>query len=129
MKKTIFALIAVAAMATACEVEDKYYGKEVVDPAEKLEPAYAENWTDHADQLDEKLIENFMNKARGTFYSTDGDRAGQITEMQADTAPADSATRAATHHIDQGGTQYSVATSTRPSSAASIGSFMDAEIA
>lgn len=58
-----------------------------------------------------------------------GDRAGQITEMQADTAPADSATRAATHHIDQGGTQYSVATSTRPSSAASIGSFMDAEIA
>ena len=46
MKKTIFALIAVAAMATACEVEDKYYGKEVVDPAEKLEPAYAENWTD-----------------------------------------------------------------------------------
>ena len=24
MKKTIFALIAVAAMATACEVEDKY---------------------------------------------------------------------------------------------------------
>lgn len=76
MKKTIFALIAVAAMATACEVEDKYYGKEVVDPAEKLEPAYAENWTDHADQLDEKLIENFMNKARGTFYSTDGDRAG-----------------------------------------------------
>ena len=39
MKKTIFALIAVAAMATACEVEDKYYGKEVVDPAEKLEPA------------------------------------------------------------------------------------------
>ena len=76
MKKTIFALIAVAAMATACEVEDKYYGKEVVDSAEKLEPAYAENWTDHADQLDEKLIENFMNKARGTFYSTDGDRAG-----------------------------------------------------
>lgn len=58
-----------------------------------------------------------------------GDRAGQITEMQADSAPAQSATRAATHHIDQGGTQYSVATSTRPGSAASIGSFMDAEIA
>lgn len=58
-----------------------------------------------------------------------GDRAGQITDMQADTAPADTATRAATHHIDQGGTQYSVATSSRPSSAASIGSFMDAEIA
>ena len=58
-----------------------------------------------------------------------GDRSGQITDMQADTAPADSATRAATHHIDQGGTPYSVATSTRPSSAASIGSFMDAEIA
>jgi hypothetical protein len=58
-----------------------------------------------------------------------GDRAGQITEMQADTAPAQTASSAATHHIDQGGTQYSVATSTRPSSAASIGSFMDAEIA
>lgn len=58
-----------------------------------------------------------------------GDRAGQITEMQADTAPAQTASSAATHHIDQGGTPYSVATSTRPSSAASIGSFMDAEIA
>lgn len=58
-----------------------------------------------------------------------GDRSGQITEMQADTAPAQTASSAATHHIDQGGTQYSVATSTRPSSAASIGSFMDAEIA
>lgn len=76
MKKTIFALATVAAMATACHVEDKYYGKKVVDPAEKLAPAYAEDWNAHADLLDGKLIEHFMDKDRGTFYSTDGDRAG-----------------------------------------------------
>lgn len=58
-----------------------------------------------------------------------GDRAGQVTEMQSDTAPAAKASRAATHHIDLDAAPHSVAASTRPSSAASLGSFMDAEIA
>lgn len=58
-----------------------------------------------------------------------GDRAGQVTAMQSGSAPAARASRAATHSIDQGGTRHSVASSFRPGSAASIGSFMDAEIA
>lgn len=56
--------------------------------------------------------------------------AAKRAELEmAEASQSEVPTRAATHHIDQGGTQYSVATSTRPSSAASIGSFMDAEIA
>lgn len=58
-----------------------------------------------------------------------GDRAGQVTQMQSDTAPAQKASRAATHHMDLDAAPHSVATTTRPSSAASLGSFMDAEIA
>ena len=34
MKKYILALTATATLLGACEVDDKYYGKEVVDPAE-----------------------------------------------------------------------------------------------
>lgn len=79
MKKCILALAAAATLLGACEVDDKYYGKEVVDPAEKLKPAYAEDWTAHADKIDEKLIENFMNTDRGTFWSTDGDRENGST--------------------------------------------------
>lgn len=60
-------------------MDDKYYGKEVVDPAEKLEPAYGEDWTAHADKIDEKLIENFMNTDRGTFWYTDQDRTNEST--------------------------------------------------
>lgn len=43
MKNTILAATAAATLLGACEVDDKYYGKEVVDPAEKLEPAYGED--------------------------------------------------------------------------------------
>jgi len=79
MKKYILALTATATLLGACEVDDKYYGKEVVDPAEKLEPAYGEDWTAHADKIDEKLIENFMNTDRGTFWYTDQDRTNEST--------------------------------------------------
>lgn len=79
MKKYILALTAAATLLGACEVDDKYYGKEVVDPAEKLEPAYGEDWTAHADKIDEKLIENFMNTDRGTFWYTDQDRTNEST--------------------------------------------------
>ena len=79
MKKYILALTAAATLLGACEVDDKYYGKEVVDPAEKLKPAYGEDWTAHADKIDEKLIENFMNTDRGTFWYTDQDRTNEST--------------------------------------------------
>lgn len=58
-----------------------------------------------------------------------GDRAGQITEMQADSAPAPKTERAATLHVDAGEARHAIASTYRPSSAASLGSFMDAEIA
>lgn len=83
MKKYILALSAVATVAVlvACgKVDDKYYGKEPVDKAEMIAPAYAENWTANADKIDEMLIENFMNTTRGTFWYTDGNRIpGQST--------------------------------------------------
>ena len=76
MKRYIWVFLSAAALMTACEVEDKYYGEEPVDSSQRLDGVYAEDWTAHADFLDEKLIEHFMNKDKGTFYSTDGDREG-----------------------------------------------------
>lgn len=56
-------------------------------------------------------------------------RSGEITLMQAESAPAPKTERATTLHVDTGETRHAIASTYRPSSAASIGSFMDAEIA
>lgn len=76
MKNYIFTLASAAVLFGSCEVEDKYYGKEVADPAEKLLPAYSEDWTAHADKVDEVLISEFMDTSRGTFWASDQDRLG-----------------------------------------------------
>lgn len=79
MKTYLFALAAAAALCTACEVDDKYYGKTAQDPAERLQPAYSEDWTAHADKIDEVLVSEFMDTSRGTFWSTNADRLHEST--------------------------------------------------
>lgn len=79
MKKIIISLVAGAALLGACTVEDKYYGPETIDPAEKLKPAYAMDWTANADKVDEVLVAQFMNTTRGTFWYTDQDRTNEST--------------------------------------------------
>lgn len=79
MKKYILPLVSLAALLGSCEVEDKYYGKEVEDISERLKPAYELDWTANADKTTAVLIDKFMNTSKGTFWVTDNDRLSNST--------------------------------------------------
>lgn len=75
MKKYIFALTAAAALLTACEVDDVYYGKKVdPDPEAYLATPYKIDWAAAADSTTYVLTHRFMDQTRCTFWNTEEDR-------------------------------------------------------
>ena len=77
MKKTIILLTAAAALAS-CGVDDVYYG-EMYDPSSLMDAPYQIDWDAAADSADVALIDNFMDKDRGTFQlSADGSANNQF---------------------------------------------------
>lgn len=58
-------MIAAAALAS-CGVDDVYYG-EMYDPSSLMDAPYQIDWDAAADSADVALIDNFMDKDRGTF--------------------------------------------------------------
>lgn len=67
MKKTII-FLALASVLASCGVEDKYYG-EVYAPDAELQAPYDIDWNAAADSVDAVLVDRFMDKDKGLFYS------------------------------------------------------------
>ena len=67
-----------AAALASCGVDDVYYG-EMYDPSSLTEAPYQIDWDAAADSADVALIDNFMDKDRGTFQlSADGSANNQF---------------------------------------------------
>ena len=72
MKLTKYLFVLSAAAFASCGVDDIYYG-EMYDPSSLLDAPYRIDWEAAADSADVALIDNFMDKDKGTFrVSKDG---------------------------------------------------------
>ena len=74
MIRYILAVSASLFLATSCDIDDKYYGPENMDVEHLLQPAYAEDWTKNADQLNEVLLNRFLDRDQGLFFATNDNR-------------------------------------------------------